>query len=187
MAESGEQFRALIRAFEALERSGLSYAVTGSLAASAYGLIRATHDLDVVIALRPGDETALLKAFSEPFLPDPLWVAEAASRNAFFNIIDGDSLLKVDFWPLKDETYSRQQFSRRRREVVLSQPVWVLALEDVILSKLAWHQMSESELQWRDLQALWEINHTEIDRNYLEEWAAQLGLTGLLARLKESV
>jgi len=186
MMEAGEQFLALIRALEALEKSGLPYAITGSWAASAYGLIRATHDLDVVIAVQARDETALLEAFSEPFLPDPVWITEAVNTGSFFNIIDGDSLLKVDFWPLKEDAYAREQFARRRRQMVGNRPVWILSLEDVLLSKLLWYRMSESELQWRDLRALWEINQGEIDSGYLQSWASRLSLAELLARLKES-
>ena len=185
MTPAGEQFRAFLRAGEALEKSGLPYALTGSWAASAYGLIRATHDLDVVIALQATDGARLLEAFTEPFVPDPVWIAEAVEKGTFFNILDADSLLKVDFWPLKDDPYSREQFARRRRQEVQGQPVWVLSLEDVLLSKLAWYRDSESELQWRDLRALWDINQAEVARDYLEPWASQLGLAGLLSRLKE--
>jgi hypothetical protein len=50
---------------EPLERLGLPYCVTGSVAASVYGEPRLTADIDVVLLLQVGDITALRAAFPE--------------------------------------------------------------------------------------------------------------------------
>ena len=48
---------------EPLERLGLPYCVTGSVAASVYGEPRLTADIDVVLLLKIGDLARLLTAF----------------------------------------------------------------------------------------------------------------------------
>ncbi len=50
---------------EPLERLGLPYCVTGSVAASVYGEPRLTADMDVVLVLRVGDIAALRAAFPD--------------------------------------------------------------------------------------------------------------------------
>ena len=50
---------------EPLERLGLPYCVTGSVAASVYGEPRLTADIDVVLLLKTGDLARLLTAFPE--------------------------------------------------------------------------------------------------------------------------
>jgi hypothetical protein len=48
-----------------LERAGLAYCVTGSLAAGIYGALRTTHDIDLVLLLPLADLPKLQAAFSE--------------------------------------------------------------------------------------------------------------------------
>ena len=50
---------------EPLERLGLPYCVTGSVAASVYGEPRLTADIDVILLLKIRDLTALRAAFPD--------------------------------------------------------------------------------------------------------------------------
>ena len=50
---------------EPLERLGLPYCVTGSVAASVYGEPRLTADIDIVLLLKVDDIAALRSAFPE--------------------------------------------------------------------------------------------------------------------------
>ena len=56
---------------EPLERLGLPYCITGSVAASVYGEPRLTADIDVVLLLRAEDIARLRAAFpdSEYYVP----------------------------------------------------------------------------------------------------------------------
>jgi hypothetical protein len=53
----------------------------------------------------------------------------------------------------------------------------VAAPEDVILGKLWYFQEGGSDKHLRDIAAMLEISDAEIDRQYIDQWAAQLGLT----------
>jgi hypothetical protein len=63
--------------------------------------------------------------------------------------------------------------------------VWVVAPEDLILSKLVWAKNSQSELQLRDVRRLLHAI-PGLDRNYLDYWAKKLGISDLLEKGKEN-
>ena len=68
------------------------------------------------------------------------------------------------------------EFDRRRRVELAGIPLWIVSVEDLILSKLEWSRESRSEQQRRDVKLLLEA---PLDRAYLDEWAARLDLDGL--------
>jgi hypothetical protein len=79
-----------------LNRAGITYMLTGSMASSAWGIPRSTHDLDFVVQLTPSQIPSLVRAFANPdyFLDD------AAVRAAYqppyqFNLIHIPSALKT--------------------------------------------------------------------------------------------
>ena len=179
-----EQRAFLTRVVQALEQGGIAYAVTGSWASTTYGRPRTTHDLDIVLAITVEQAAKLALAFPPPIYADAGWMQEAAALGEFFNIIDPETGVKVDFWPLQPDTYSQQRFGRRRQETVAGHPVWMFAPEDVILSKLLWYQLSESDRQLQDCIEVWKAQAGRLDIAYLNEWATRLGLMELLDRVK---
>jgi hypothetical protein len=181
-----EQRAFLFRAVEALEQASIPYAITGSWASTAYGMPRTTHDLDVIVSLAAEDVTALAAAFPPPIYADADWMREAAALGEFFNIIDPTLGLKIDFWPLKDDAYSREQFARRCEVELLGRKVWMLAPEDIILAKLLWYKVSESELQMRDIVGVWKAQREALDMNYLHSWATRLSVADLLSTVMTS-
>ncbi|HIP95637.1 MAG TPA: hypothetical protein EYH32_00295 [Anaerolineae bacterium] len=62
------------------------------------------------------------------------------------------------------------------REFYLASP------EDVILHKLDWFRLGGgvSERQWNDVLGVLKVQALSLDLAYLQRWAAELGLTGLL-------
>lgn len=173
----------LKRVVHALEQANVPFAVTGSWASSTYGQPRTTHDVDVIISLTVEQASKVAEALPPPVYADPVWMQEAAALGEFFNIIDSESGVKIDCWPLKDDAYSQAQFSRRRREEIAGTPVWMLAPEDVILSKLLWYRLSPNERQLDDCVGVWKVQREMLDLNYLRRWAAQLAVTDLLDRV----
>jgi hypothetical protein len=181
-----EQLAFLRRVVQALEQADVAYAVTGSWASITFGLPRTTHDLDLVVSLSVEQAAQVAEALPPPIYADSVWMQEAAALGEFFNIIDAELGVKVDCWPLKDDEYSRAQFQRRRREDLGNTPVWMLAPEDVILAKLQWYQLSESQQQLNDcigVWKVWKVQQDTLDLAYLRHWAHTLGLTDLLARV----
>ncbi len=187
MEQPSEQIEAFQQAIDALASTGIPYAVTGSWVVSAYGILRATHDLDVVVAIKGGEAAQIIAAFPYPrYYADEIAIVEALATRSFFNVIDGDSTLKIDFWPLKDDDYSQEQFRRRKTVMMGERRVWALTAEDIILAKLLWIKMSDSERQWRDVQSVWALKKAEVDLPYLRLWAARLSVADLLSKVTTS-
>jgi hypothetical protein len=54
----------------------------------------------------------------------------------------------------------------------------------VVLLKLDWFRAGgeSSERQWSDVQGVLKVSAGEIDREYLQRWAAELGIGDLVER-----
>jgi hypothetical protein len=108
------QSELLIYLAQRLEAAGVRYMVTGSIASSYYGQPRSTHDIDLVVELDPASIPALRTAFPEAnFYFDGISAAEAILRADMFNIIQLESMDKIDFWVLDEKPWNRSRFSRR--------------------------------------------------------------------------
>ena len=122
-----------------LTGAGIDYMMTGSMAMAAYSIPRMTMDIDMVIQISPDDVSGLVELFKEDFYIDEASVREAATKRGMFNVINNDSIIKLDFIVRKDEEYRVLEFSRRQQIDFGGASVWVVAPEDLILSKLVWH------------------------------------------------
>jgi hypothetical protein len=170
----------LDRLVQLLDASGVPFMIAGSFASAAHGLPRTTQDLDVVVD-PPSAEA--LDALVRSLSPDQYYVDADAARDALrrrsmFNVVDLASGWKVDFIIRKNRTFSRDEFARRMKLVMLGVPVYVASPEDTILAKLEWSKQSGgSERQRRDVAGILATLGPAIDRAYVERWVRDLDLT----------
>lgn len=160
-----------------LERAGVPYMITGSVASSYHGEPRATRDLDIVIDPDPGGLARLVGDLEA----GGLYVdAEAADRaladRTQFNAIDAGTGWKVDFLVRKDRPFSRREFARRERASLVGVPGWIASPEDTIVAKLEWAAAGGSERQLTDVAAMLDIGGDSLDLAYVRRWVAELGL-----------
>lgn len=177
----------LARVVAALDGADIAYMVSGSFASSLQGEPRATHDIDLVVDVRPEDAARLLEALKGPdlYLDDEA-VREAVRRRRVFNLIQTATGDEVDFWPLTDEAFDRARFERRRTVDALGLHLLVSAPEDTILMKLRWSRASGgSEKQFIDALRVYEVQAGGLDARYLRDWAARVGVGDLLDALIE--
>ncbi len=166
-----------------LDAAGLSYMITGSIAAGLYGQPRMTRDIDLVVALHPPHARLLAELLGSEFVCDVETIREAIAARRMFSVVHREALQKVDFIVRHDREYEREKFVRRRRIDVDEQPMWVISPEDLVLSKLVWAKDSRSELQFRDVRNIIALQ-PGLDWPYLERWALRLTVAGLLAEFR---
>ena len=165
------------RVVEVLDKAGLSYMLTGSLASAFYAVPRATQDIDVVIeAQKDGVERLIEGLLATGWYADRDAALEAWQGQSQFNAIEPDTGWRVDFIVRKDRAFSREEFSRRERISLLGVDLAIASLEDVLIAKLEWSRLGDSALQRRDVAQLLERAWQRVDRAYVERWVTALGL-----------
>jgi hypothetical protein len=162
--------------------------LTGSLAGAYYALPRSTQDVDMVMDITAGQ----LRELIERFRARGLYVSETAAEEALrtrgqFNVIDPRIGWKVDLIIRKDRAFSLEEFSRRRPATVVGVHVALTSPEDLILVKLEWARLGDSERQRTDVLQMVEARWDTLDREYLRTWAAQLGLVAEWASVLQQV
>lgn len=151
--------------------------LTGSLAGSYHGAPRATQDIDLVIDA-PVDH---LMALAERLRDAGLYVSDAAIREAvstrgMFNAIDPESGWKVDFIMRKDRDFSRAEFAARRTIEFMGVSLGLAAAEDVVVAKLEWAKLGDSERQLRDVAEILSIQGGSLDHDQIARWVEELHL-----------
>ena len=143
------------RISEVLDFATIPYMLTGSFASSYYGVLRATHDIDIVISPAPQNLKTLVQRLNEKDYYVDLNAAIDAQRNqSMFNALDNQTGWKVDFILCKSSAYAREAFQRRKAVDFHQTTMFVASVEDVIVSKLEWAKMGESTRQIEDVAAV---------------------------------
>jgi predicted nucleotidyltransferase len=153
---------ALKRAAAALNRAGVEFLLGGSLASWARGGPETRHDLDLMI--RPDDVERSLEALSEagmrPERPPEEWLVKAW---------DGDTLVDLIYCP-KGLPMDDDVFARGEELSVLGMEIRVMALEDVMATKLM--ALTEHSLRYEGLLQIARALREQID------WPAVRSRTG---------
>jgi hypothetical protein len=177
--------RATLEIAAILDQLGLDYLVGGSLASSLHGTPRSTEDADIALDLPAERVAELIEALEGRFYVDEERARSAVARQASFNVIHLETMFKVDLFVIGRDSLGRAELARRQRHAVgpEAQEIAVASAEDTVLQKLLWYRLGNevSDRQWRDLVGVLRVQGGRIDRRYLSQWAAKLGLEGLLA------
>ena len=176
-----DQSRVLLDVVTRLDREGIAYMVSGSLALSAYVRPRMTRDIDIVVDVGPAQFDALLRAFSGDYYLDDQAARRAVAERRLVNAVHEATLVKVDLVIRKDTPFRKTEFERRRIVTVHGQPVQVVSPEDLLLSKLLWGAESGSAVQLEDAKQLIRL---ELDWPYVERWAAVLEISDAVERMR---
>jgi hypothetical protein len=159
-----------------LDAAGIGYMLTGSIAMNYYAEPRMTRDIDIVVELGPEDAERIVQLFSPDYYLAREAVDSSIKHQSLFNLIHGESVIKVDCIVRKQSAFRLNEFERRKRVQLRDFETWVVTKEDLILSKLFWAKDSHSEFQLRDVKNL---IATGCDRDYIERWTCELGVAKL--------
>jgi hypothetical protein len=166
------------RVTAALDHAGIAYMLTGSFASVYYGSPRSTQDIDLVIAANPAQLRAFIEGLpSGEYYADLDAALEAHKRESMFNVIDLKTGWKIDLIMRKARPFSQEEFGRRQRLEMQGTSLFVASAEDIILAKLEWSKLAQSQRQIEDAAGILKIRGDSLDRSYLDKWVRELGLT----------
>ena len=137
----------------ALREAGVPFLLGGSLASWARGGPETRHDLDLMIKREDVDRAlaALTGAGLRAEDPPEEWLVKAW---------DGDVLVDLIFWP-KGLPVDDDVIARGEEMAVLSMTMRVMAIEDVLITKLM--AVSEHHLRFEDLIAIARALREQVD------------------------
>ena len=173
----------VISAFQELS---IPYYIAGSIASSVYGIARATMDVDIVADIKTTHASSLKQLLEKEYYIDEGMIKEAIRSFSSFNLIHLETMIKIDIFIHKPQSYSEEVLRRKRKDTLEesgnASEFYFSSAEDIILNKLQWYEMGGkiSERQWLDVVGVIKVQSTNLDRDYLRRWAAKLQLLELL-------
>ena len=167
----------LRRITTALDQADIAYMLTGSFASAHHGALRSTQDIDLVVEAT----AAQLRTFTAN-LPDGEYYVDsdaalkALKRESMFNVIDLESGWKIDLIIRKSRAFSHEEFGRRQKITLQGVSLWVASAEDVVIAKLEWAKLAQSQRQIEDVASLLKLRWKSLDHRYLEKWTRALDI-----------
>ena len=163
-----------------LNRAGIRYVVSGSVAAIFYGEPRLTHDVDFVVFLNANDIQKLLTVFpaSEFYLPpvETMLAETAREERGHFNLIHRDTGFKADLYPTGRDELNAWAFRGKRPVEFEGETIILAPPEYVIVRKLEYYREGHAEKHLRDIRAMLAVSGDQLDRANLSEWIQRRGL-----------
>lgn len=163
-----------------LDRSDIRYIVSGSVAAMLYGEPRVTHDIDLVVFLRPRDLPEFPKIYPEPefYVPPADVIAAEMARESrgHINIIHADSALKADFYFTGRDEFHAWAFRNKKEYPIEGRGISLAPPEYVIVRKLEFYREGWSEKHLRDIRSMLAVSGDRLDREALTDWINRQGV-----------
>ena len=179
---------------EALNAAGVEYLIGGAIAEWAWGEPRATQDLDLVVNIPIKSVNKLSKELKkrDMLMPPEIILGNILEDRADIpiNAIHMHSGLKADLYPVREGDELRQSAFQRREQVDYGPPigkVYIHSPEDLILYKLIYFGLSQQSKHSRDIAAILKSKKNELDMDYIEQWAARLGLSSLWREMLDNI
>lgn len=169
-----------------LDKLDIAYVVGGSMASSAYGQVRFTHDADITVEPFEPKVDKVFEILKDDFYISKEAMIQALSNQSSFNVIHLETAFKIDIFIRQNNEFQKQMLLRGRKlklkqsekEIIFVSP------EDIILLKLDWFRQSDctSERQLSDVIGVLSVQKEHLDFEYLKDWAKKLGLNDLLQK-----
>lgn len=162
-----------------LEKAGIRYMITGSIASSIYGEPRNTLDIDLVVFLESSHIPILPTIFPEAdfYLPPADVIAIESRREAHghFNIIHHNTGLKADIYLSRNHPCLPWAIENIRRIETPTTPINLAPPEYIIIHKLEFYREGGSQKHLRDIAGI--IEQQALDHTFLTHHLTTLALT----------
>jgi len=157
--------------------------IIGGYALPFYGRIRATVDIDLAIAIKPGEELDhllnLLRSVDfEPTICSP--------NNPLIVILDQKEKIEIELWLRPDGIVFDEETLRRRQKIKLNSNLWawIVSAEDFIVNKLARPDRGVTDEQ--DVKSVLVRQENKLDNEYLQRRARDAGVLTILRIIQVS-
>ena len=167
-----------------LDRAEIPYMMTGALAVNYHGVPRSTHDIDIVVVIASADVVRIQAIFAPDFAVGEESIRAALREGSMFNAVHEETGFKVDFWMRKRDDYGREAFARRKRYPFGHIMVSIATPEDVIVTKLEWHRMSDIDKHYSDARGVYAVQREVLDNAYIARWCQAKSVSDLWLRLQ---
>jgi hypothetical protein len=163
-----------------LENEGIEYMVTGGYACRIYTAGGPESDVDIVLNLTQNNTQKFGSVVYSIFGFNPLYAIEEFEAKGRCDTPDKDSGTIIHFINRKDSEYRITEFNRRRKIESRDLKVWLVSIEDLIISKFIKIQEDRIDEQIEDIQNL--LDNPQADYYYIQHWCSKLNLNtfGLL-------
>jgi predicted nucleotidyltransferase len=159
---------------------GIEYALMGGIAVRAYGIPRATYDIDFTAAIKRTELPSLLeRAVSLGFMvPEPYlkgWLDQVAGMPLLkLRLSINERGIDIDIF-LAESEFQHSLMRRRRWLQINGYEAWLVSPEDLILLKLLANRP-------RDLADVGDVifMQGQLDTNYMRRWAGRLDVADRL-------
>lgn len=158
----------------------LDYVILGGLAVRAYGVPRATYDVDVGVAIPDARRMEFYDRVEDAgyTVPDSYrsgWVDRIADMPLVkFRIYRPDKSVDVDVF-IVESTFQQEIMRRRQQTELDDETIWVASPEDLVLLKL----IAGRHRDYGDIEDMRMILG-DLDEPYLRQWAAFLDISDRL-------
>lgn len=179
---------------DAIEATQLEYMIGGAFALYAWGDVRTTRDVDVVVHL-PGQKITKLsqELNARRMLVPPEILLDLLIQpegDLPVNAIHLDSGYKAELFLLRPDDAFRTVCLARRRLVDLDAPlgtVYVHAPDDLMINKVKYYGLSRQTKHIRDIASILAVSGDQIDWAHLMKWMRQLDLVDVWLEVKHEV
>lgn len=174
--------------FDRAEALGVPYMVVGAIAAGAYGIARATRDVDLLVSTDPSQGVFHLMSGLEDLV-----VFEQQAQFDTINwgrrwvgISNSIPPFRVELFEMMDDPFCISEFSRKGRKFVpaVNREVWLPSPEDVITQKIRWGRSKDLD-DARDVLAV--QGPETLDMTYIRNWCSTHGTTERLETILASL
>jgi hypothetical protein len=174
---------AVFRLVDVVERVGVPYAMMGGLALNAWGIPRATYDLDAALAVESGNIVRILTALRgddvevEPQFLGGYLDELAGMQKADLRLHSAESWFTVDVF-FSTTPFLRSAVKCRVELIVSNRSIRIITAADLILFRL----IAGRRKDWVDVDNIVAVEGVP-ESEYLHDWAGRLGVKERLDRV----
>lgn len=170
---------------EALEAAGLPYMLTGGLVQNTFGIVRSTHDADIVVQIEAGDFNSFVRALPSDLSVDPQISFETITGSRRHIIELRGSAFRIEIFFLSGDAHHQLRFQRRCWKFVpdLQREAWIATAEDLIVQKVRWARLKDLD----DAFSVLGVQGDTLDFAYIERWCREHGTLDRLEDLRRKI